>query len=653
MAKVINLDRLIEDKDKFYSKLESYQKSVIKNYEKRKNPIKFIFLGDEYECKISNFITQMIFLIPFVDLNVQPTEDFVFIDRIQEFNSKLSVEWANKIINYFYELDDEMDDDYLNKLNISIKKVLSTLSDLSGKCNIYSGTTINIHDLLQLYDENEDFKDLVNQVIKDGEFADIEKEINEQFAKQMDILREEDTCYKPYFVSKTGINEKQFKEIISSIGLKADLEGNIIPYIIQSNYLRGLESIMDFYIVGILARKALITSHKKVKDSGYLTRKLSMLLMDTLLSPDIDDCETDEYIEKEIVSKETADRYNLRYFLNEDGDLEQFNSEYHKDLIGKKLKFRSPIKCKCKDGKICHTCYGDLYRVNKNIHIGIEAVLELTEQLTQKLLSAKHLQQTFSEIIEWSEHFMKNFIVDKGSIYIDPDKKKSGSLLVFDDDSLDEIDDENKIKVNNFYIRSKNGKEVLIPLPDTLNIYLSDYSMDVIMNNPIRDKNNKIIASFKNLCLSEEPVFQFVLENNELSSSLQNIINLIEKANHPDPLEDDEKGNPIEITDIDLLNERFIELLNVSDINLSAVHAELILRELVRSKTNHIERPERFDNKDDPEEGYDILKVSESILNSKSSSISLSFEHIKKQIQKGVGLYMKNGESILDALFFE
>lgn len=650
--KVMDLNELMEDEELFYSKLDSLQKTVLKKYKQRKKKMIMRFNNKDYTCTIANFITQMVFMIPFVDMKITPDDSFIILDSINDFNASHSITWANNVINFFDENDYLNNDDDINQLNLSIKKVLRILADLSGECNVLSGTTINIHDLVDLYHNNKEFRDLINQNINDGEFSDIEKEVNEQFDKLMDILRNEDTCFKPYFRSKTGINEKQFKEIISTIALKADLDGTIIPYIIQSNFLKGLNNVTEFYIISILAHKALITSHQRTKDSGYLTRKISMLLIDTMLSEDIDDCETDEYLEVELLDEVMANRFNLRYFLNDDNELERFDTNYHKDLIGKKVLFRSPIKCKCKDGHVCHTCYGDLKSVNKNIHIGLLAVLELTEQLTQKLLSAKHLQQTFASIIEWSNEFMKNFIVDKDSIYVNPDREKSGCFLVFNDDWISEPDEENNFNVSEFIIKSKNGSEITVPSPDSLKLFLSDTSIDLLLNNPVRDKDNRIIVSFKNLLSVDSPVFQFNLENNELTSSLQSIIDLIETADHPDPYEKDEKGKPIKIDDVDVLANKFLQLLSDGDIYLASVHMELIIRELVRSKKDHSSRPERFDNKDDEDEGYDILKISDGIFESKSPSVSLSFEHIKKQIQSP-SLYYKNGESILDVLYFQ
>jgi len=632
--KTIDLNELIANKEEFYSKLDLYERKVLDNYKRRKIDITFSLNDQIYECSLANLITQMILFIPFVNLNEIPSNNFVILDKIKNFNKNTIIGYFNDIINHVINELEITDKEYYDKLNISIKESINHLSDLSGKFNVYSGSTIMLHDLINLYSENERFKELVDEEVPSGlDFSEIEEFVNKEFDELMNILEVEDTCFRPYFNAKTGINRKQFKEIVSTIALKADLDGNLIPYCIQANYLKGLKNITDFFIVSILARKALITSHKRVKDSGYLTRKLSLLLMDTFLSTD-DDCQTDEYSEILIDSKDTAKRYNLRYFFNENENcLERFDTKLHENLIGQTLKFRSPIKCKCKDGKVCHTCYGDLANVNNDIHIGILAVLELTEQLTQKLLSAKHLQTTASDVIDWPKEMLQYFIVDKGSIYIDTEKEKSGAFIIIDDDDIDRDDDDNSIIVSKFSIRSRLGTEIDITPP--IKLSFSRTITDLIENNPVRDSNNKITMSVKSLCSINDAIFTFNLENNELSTSLQAIIDLIESSDH------------LGITNIDEMTNKFLELLNEGDIGLNAVHAELILRELCRDANNLTKKPERYDE----EENYQILKVSDGIFNSPSSAVSLSFEHLKKQIQSPE-LYEKNGTSILDDLYF-
>lgn len=633
----IVLEDYLNDSKKFYSELEKLKEKALKNYKERYNKVEFSYNDKVYSCTLANYVTLLILLMPFVDLKTLPSEDFINLKAIQNFDKGTIIKYMNKIIKFFENNEDE---DYIQTLNKSMRVLLSLLSDISGPCNILSGTTINIHDLFELYVENKEFRETFDKKIpKNLEYAEIDDFIKDKFKKLYSILKENKNCFQVYANTKTGINEKQLKEIISDIGLKADLNGDLIPHTIETNFLKGFTSITDFYVNSILARKALITSHKRVKDSGYLNRKLSLLLVDTFLS-EIDDCETDEYVEVEMKNKDVADRYNLRYFLNEEeGYLERFDSESeeHQKLINEekpiKLKFRSPVKCKCKDGKICRTCYGDLWKVNKFVHIGIIAVLELMEQLTQRLLSAKHLQQIMVDKIEWDKQFSDIFIIDKDLIFPDTEKEKYGYTLIFENDL--EANEDNKFTINQFILKNKVGKETLINLPFDLN--LSESVKENLLENPRRDSNNRIILSFKELCLSEEPVFQFTTENNELSTSLQAIIDLIESSNH------------LDIVDIDELVNKFISLLGEGGIKLAAVHAELIARELCRDAEDLIKRPESFE---DPSK-YKILKVSDGIFNSPSSAPALSFEQIRKQLQQSPEIFLRDGTSVLDNIYFQ
>lgn len=642
--RIIDLDELINDSDLFYKKLNSYIKSSIKNYDKRHKLITIKLNNTIYrDFTIANFITQMVLCIPFVDLKVPIKDEFVILEEIKSFNKGTLTMYFNKIIYYFNSI---LNYNFIDDLNMSLKKIINIFSDISGKCNIYSGTTINLRDILLLYKKDKDFRKEFNKKVPPNlDFSQIDETINNQFTYLINKLSITKNCYQPYFVSNAGINKKQFKEVISKIGLKADLDGKIIPYVINTNYLIGLGNITEYYIVSKLSRKALITSHKEVKKSGYLNRKLELLLIDTFLSNEIDDCHSDEYVNIEIDCKDTAKRYNFRYYLDEKTNkLKRFNFNDYKKYIGKVLKFRSPIKCKSKDGKICKKCYGDLSKVNYDIHIGILAELLICEPFTQTLLSAKHLQQVITNIIKWGDKFLEYFIIDKGSIICDSSKEKSGIQIILNESDYENSEDEEgeKIIISSFSIRYKNGKEDFITIPQEIKLNPTEKLESYLTENVNRSDNNisETVIPFKTLCADDRPIFSFALDNNELSKSLREVIDLIEKPDH------------LGIDEIDMFTNKFIQLLNDGNVDLSAVHAELIVRNLIRRKNNLTERPERFDRQDDPEDpdNYTILKVSDAVFHG-PPAVAMSFEKLKQLIQSPT-LYTRKGKSILDNVYF-
>ena len=67
-------------------------------------------------------------------------------------------------------------------------------------------------------------------------------------------------------------------------------------------------------------------------------------------------------------------------------------------------------------------CYGrELSAVNKDINTGLSGTLKLTEPLTQRLLSAKHLLSTKTDKVEWGDSFKEVFTVNMDAIYFAPE----------------------------------------------------------------------------------------------------------------------------------------------------------------------------------------------------------------------------------------
>lgn len=633
MKKILPLELILKlPVDKYKKFLRMNIDETIRNYTAKENIIRFKFNNKIYNERYAILITNLILMLPFVEnKELEYTGEYLDLNQIKNFNINTLPNYFNLILNNNQDLITE-NKELIDNLNLSFKHVLNICAEISGKYNIFNGTTLNIYDLLMLYKSNKRFKKLFDQKVpRKLDFTEVAQFINNEFKEMIEILRNEDTCYKPYFQSKTGINEKQFKEIISHVGLKAGLNGIIIPHVIQSNYMQGFSNISDYYINAVLARKSLITSHRRTRQSGYLTRKLSLLLIDNKLSEDTLDCGSTDYINVEIKDDEILHRYNLRYYLDEESNsLKMIHYNTDKYLIGTTLKVRSPITCKSKDNGICKTCYGNLYNVNKDIHIGIEAVLELTEQLTQKLLSAKHLQQVKSDIVEWSEDFLKYFVPSTGMIYTVEMPERNAPNLVIEDY---EVDDDNSIKILSMTIEDRGKDVILNEFP--VDLIAGDKITNSIQTASQKDMNNIIRYPLKQF--DNEVIFTFNLANNELSATLNSIQKLIESNEYND-----------EITSIDQLINKFLVLLNEGGITLGAVHAELILRELIRDKNDYSLRPTDFSNSD----SYKILKVSEAISNSGSPAIILSFERIKAQFENPE-FYKKDGQSIFDSLFVE
>ena len=194
--------------------------------------------------------------------------------------------------------------------------------------------------------------------------------------------------------------------------------------------------------------------------------------MDLYLNPDPDyDCGSVNYYEKTINDKKDLEDMSGRWYLADNNHLVQtLPTDY--DLVGKKLKFRSPCTCASKNG-ICATCYGHMYTQNKNINIGLNSSLKLSEKNYQNVMSSKHILDTKTETLNFSEEFNQFFqIVEGYRIQLRDDLEnienfsiKINKNLIFKDKDIEELKQNEYVK--EFIIYDKENYEEYIKSNDS------------------------------------------------------------------------------------------------------------------------------------------------------------------------------------------
>ena len=207
--------------------------------------------------------------------------------------------------------------------------------------------------------------------------------------------------------------------------------------------------------------------------------------------------------------------------------------------------------------------------------------------------------------------------------------------LVINEDDLDESgDSEFTHSLTKFKIIPRTGDIINIELEKEL--FISDYLEDLISSKAIKDDDGNYSLSMKeiNRDNEDETLFFIEIENNELSKHLHGIINLIDQKDH------------LGCTTKEEVMQKFYDLVNEAGIYIDSVHLENILREILRDPYNLTKRPDW--SKEEPV--YEIMRVSDAIMNSSSISTSLSFEKIKKQLYEPE-TYEKVDDSFLDSLF--
>lgn len=611
-----DLEAILGEKELYEETKKNIEEIILKDLDRRNDDVTIHLIeGNFFDMSLGNLWTILILARPFMEFKKPFTEDFIVdVSDIKVLNG-----YFDLAITYFTE----------NGIDASecLLDVLSELAIVSSKILGVYGATINLYDICRLMQENEEFRKIIDfnfkSMDKNLEFEEMNHILDDILDRLMNILTTEENCFKNLILSGSGISDRQLRETLVSIGPKPDEKGNIIPEPVDTSYIKG-QTPFDFLIDSFGARKALITNFKQVKDSGYLTRKLTLLCLDNIIQ-DVKDCGTKHTVEVFIDSVKTLVKFQYRKYIDETtGELKTIIPSRDKNLVGQTIHMRSPIKCACEKG-ICKTCYGDLWKYNYERNAGIIGVLLLTDPLTQMLLSAKHLLQARANKIEWGENFNRFFSVNKDQILVNSD---NNFKIIIEEFLEDEDSFEENYKFNMFYV--DNGTEkVKVSVP--VNLIINSDLIDI--DNIYDDKEEAYIIETKDF-MENDILFHYIMENNELSASLLALTNLIETNHYI-------KENSIDAT----LNE-FVRLLNESPIGIHFVHVELILKEMC--KITNDDRTLFATEDEEPIE--DVRRITEALVKNPSLSKSLVYQELDKQLSQMLETYSKNKTSLVDDL---
>jgi len=353
-------------------------------------------------------------------------------------------------------------------------------------------------------------------------------------------------------------------------------------------------------------------------------------MIDRYHDNDIVDCGTEHYINFEVTSEKILSQINGRHYYDLDKDnkkispeLKTVNSKKDKSLVGKTIGLRSPVTCA--SDKVCRTCYGsELSEINKDLNTGLVAVLLLTNPLTQKLLSAKHLLTTKTEKVDWGTKFSDYFSVNMNSIYV-MDPEISIEIKKIPKAEWDEDEEQPYADVIDIYQNEKH----LFTYNSPMRLY---YDESISFEDEKDDENNTIVLNAIEY-MENEPIFTFQAKNNELTKSLQEILDLIESNDH------------LGIESYHGIVNKFNELLINNSLAVASVHAEMIASVLVRDA----ETGKRLSFRSPKINQYKLYRVSKAVMSS-ALSVSLAFERLDEQLVD-LSTYEKDEKSLMDYLY--
>jgi hypothetical protein len=501
---------------------------------------------------------------------------------------------------------------------------------------LFLSNTLNLEDFIELMENSKDAYDIMHCDLSDINLEDTQGVGMALTHKLISIICNSDHCLAPYFISKEGVNIKQFKEFAVHIGTKPDGRGSVYPIPVNKSYLTGgSKDLSSFRIESSVGRTAQIILEKNVGDSGYFGR---MLGLNNSSGPGLHEdphfiCKSKNFQPILLTKERFRSVANNRYYRKTPDGMEYKLTKYDEHLIGTVIYLRSPMTCaSASSGEgICYRCYGDLAYTNADINLGKMAAEEISREFTQKMLSAKHLLEASVKELNWTDNrFLDYFSVNYTFLKVNEDALDEGFHIIIDlnDVDLASEDDEfldadyNKY-ISKFVIKTPSGELITVETTDSddivlmpeLDEYIGKISKkfdDDVMTMDIRDVINSYGADARK---DDINLFGIKIYNNDLSKSLEKVKGVINKKR---------VGT---YTKEDMLSDLVDATLDAG-LRISSVHLEVILMNQLR----HSEAVEAMPEWEYPNEPYQILTLTSALQKHPSVTVTLSFEQIKRAL---------------------
>lgn len=660
---VVILDAHMNSPKEYDKLFETYYDYIKQGFEYaglRKCPVRFKFHEGEDELihslELRHFVTNLIFWSPFVRLDA--VEDLngehIFMCSPSITGEKIQTYIDDKIVKVFRRHISN------HELNKTVDNLIFKLSRISTDFNDILGMSISAETFMDVADENPRFDAIIRTKLSDDmQPSEIESTLDSLIVEQMDILRNTDNFLRPMLMAEAGIKDKQLSEFAINGGLKPDLDGNTIPVTINSNFIvGGLSSIPGYYVDSLGGRKAHIMNATSMGTSGHFSRKLMLIGLTVNLDKDVEDCHTRRPVLVKITTNKHLKRLIGRYYRELNVRQYRVFAGDEKHLIGKEVYLRSPATCAAPNG-VCHKCYGDLYYTNSDIEsVGGLAAARITEPLSQNILSSKHLLTTRSNKVEFPPDFDRFFSVRANEICIQEDTKEDLSrymLMIIKQNVINIVEyDDNEFNsfVNVFHIYDAKTKQIIeIQESHEMDLFLSPELVERMEEQEKKltqiDDRECYVIPFDSFDVDER-IFVAEIMNNELTKPLYSIMHLLDRRGN-DGFNFAASADPTlrknQYYSVDAMVNRLLDLLIESKIDADSVHAEILIRTLLRDESDILKRPDfSMYTK------YQVLTVSSALKNNPSVTLSLSFQDLKEQLKNPL-TFKKKGSSFIDEFY--
>lgn len=615
--------------------------------------------GEDVDLYITDLYFNFIFwgIIVFTNRPIEAHHLF-FEDAITRQSIKYYID-KNLLMEYKDLLDNK-------EINLIIHNCIKRLAQVD-EFAYYIANTYSLNDDIEMMNNDKEVYDYLHLDLSEISLLD-----NKEFGmnitnKYIQKIKNSNHCLSNSLLAQEATNPKQFKEQYINIGAKPNGAGGVFPYPINSSFINGgLDKLSYIYTDSYCAVYAQIMSKNNVGDTGSFARIISLNNIGLFLNPDPNfSCHSRNFQEIVIENERMFDLYIGRYYrLHPDG-MEYKLTPRHTDVIGKKIYLRSPMTCESErlGNGICHRCYGELYYTNYDLDIGQIASETFSAEITQRMLSAKHLLEPNIKKLIWSVYIDDILSLTKdNTILISSDTDLTGYKLIinteeisssedgfFDEDEKDSVQEFNE-NITEFTIQTPNGELKTVYGSDSdgnkatlyINQEFKNYIKKKFKVRNIENIEDDIIINLKDLAGLEIVTIEY--SNDELSKVFNNTRSIINKNDVTT------RYNRHEI-----LNKLIYEAIISGGLHVNPVHLEVILSNQIRA----------VEDEDDPKSisfvkpdwsirnpKYKVITLNTALTYNASVTVSLMYQKMK-MLFKDPKTFKKRKASNLDLLFMK
>lgn len=412
------------------------------------------------------------------------------------------------------------------------------------------------------------------------------------------------------FRAKEGIKKRQYREVYNALGIKPDGQGGVLPLITQNYINTGITDYESNYSEAQVGRTAQTISKRNVGRSGHRARILKLNNINTTFRRNQYPCNSANLVAYTIKSTEhlrRIDGRNYQLVNSKYGIKRTIDRDKDANLVGQTVYLHSPITCHSHvtgEG-YCSCCYGeDLFYTNYNINPGLFASEQLSSQLTQRLLSAKHLLEARVIPVNWNEAMNTFITVDTDILRInqgfldtieESDIKKYAIVINMDDiellseesDTIESDDDSNNsINLNeynecitSFTVRAPGDNEFTCGSKENEKLIITPEFKKVIADKTGYTFEGVVSIPFNQI--QECPLFTINIANDEISKTMEDIFQVI--------------NNNAQLatyrTTHDMLQD-LIDKVIEGGLEIQSVHLEVILSNQITNPESDLYRPD-------------------------------------------------------------